>query len=107
MKAAFYRQAAEAAEGSKVMHTNSNGLAAANNQPAETHTLNTNDLDCPASKRLRKAESTLLARLALAGHIVHRGRCNDYAVCKYGYAHYCQDLDELNAFAVRLGVSHE
>lgn len=90
------------------MHsTKSNGLAAANNQPAENHTLNTSNIDCPTSKRLRKAESTLLALLALAGHVVRRGRCNDYTVCKYGYAHYCQDLDELHAFAVRLGVSHD
>ena len=89
------------------MHTNSNGLAAANNQPAETFTLSLNDLDYPTGKRLRKAESTLLARLALAGHFVNRGRCDDYTVCKYGYAHYCQDLIELHAFAVRLGVCHE
>jgi hypothetical protein len=87
------------------MHsTNSNGLAAANNQPAENHNLNTNNFDCPTSKRLRKAESTLLARLALAGHVVRRCRCNDYTVCKYGYAHYCQDLVQLHAHAVRLGV---
>jgi hypothetical protein len=89
------------------MHTNSNGLAAANNQPAETYILNTNNFDCLTSKRLSKVESTLLARLALAGHVVHRGRCNDFTVCKYGYVYYCQDLDELHAFAVRLGVSHE
>ena len=87
------------------MHpTMSNGLAAANNQPAETNTLNTNNLDFPTGQRQRKDESTLLARLALAGHVVHRGRCNDYSVCKYGYAQYCQDLIELHAFAVRLGV---
>lgn len=65
---------------------------------------NTNDLDFPTGQRQRKEEATLLARLALAGHVVHRGRCNDYTVCKYGYAQYCQDLIELHAFAVRLGV---
>ena len=84
-----------------------NGLTTPHSQPAETYTLITNDLDYPTGKRLRKAESTLLARLALAGHFVHRGRCDDYTVCKYGYAHYCQDLNDLHAFAVRLGVSHE
>jgi len=104
MKAA---QVAEAAEGCKVMHTMRNGLTTPHSQPAETFTLNTNDLDYATGKRQRKAEATLLARLALAGHVVHLGRCNDYTVCKYGYAHYCQDLDELNAFAVRLGVSHD
>jgi hypothetical protein len=65
---------------------------------------NTNDLDFATSERHRKDEWTLLARLALAGHVVHRGNCNDYTVCKYGYAHYCQDLAELTAFAIRLGV---
>ena len=83
------------------------GLAAANNQPAETYTLSINDLDYPTGKRQRKEESTLLARLALAGHVVHGGRCGDYTVCKYGYAHYCQDVIELQAFAIRLGVSHD
>ena len=64
----------------------------------------TNDLDFPTGQRQRKAESTLLARLALAGHVVHRGECNDYTLRKYGYAHYRQDLAELTAFAIRLGV---
>lgn len=64
----------------------------------------TNDLDFRTGERQRKAESTLLARLAMAGHVVHRGKCNDYTVCKYGYAQYCQDLTELAAFADRLGV---
>jgi len=102
MKAA---QVAKAAEGCEVMHTMRNGLTTPHSQPAETYTLNTNDLDYATGKRQRKAEATLLARLALAGHVVHLGRCKDYTVCKYGYAHYCQDLDELNAFAVRLGVT--
>ena len=87
--------------------TNCNGLAAANNQPAKTNTLNTNALDFPTTQRQRKEESILLARLALAGHVVHRGNCNDYTVCKYGYAQYCQDLTELTTFAIRLGVCHE
>ena len=97
----------QAGENCKVIHTNSNGLAAANNQPAETYTLNNNALDYLTVKRQRKEESTLLARLALAGHVVHRGRCADYTVCKYGYAHYCQDVIELQAFAMRLGGTHD
>jgi len=83
--------------------TNGNGLTATNSQPAETNQC-TNDLDFPTGQRRRKDESTLLARLALAGHVVHRGRSDDYIVCKYGYAQYCQDLIELHAFAVCLGV---
>ena len=84
--------------------TNSNGLAAANNQPAKTYTQNTNDLNFATCKRQRKDESTLIARLALAGHVVYRGNCNDYTVCKWGLSFYAQDLAELSAFAIRLGV---
>jgi hypothetical protein len=83
---------------------NSNGLAATNNQPAKTDTQNTNDLDFPTTERQGKEESTLLVRLAMAGHVVHRGNCSDFTVCKYGFAQYCQDLAELTAFAIRLGV---
>lgn len=66
----------------------------------------TNDLDFPTGQRQRKAESTLLARLALAGHVVHGGNCNDYTVCKWGLSYYAQDFAELSAFAIRLGVRH-
>ena len=66
--------------------------------------LNTNELDFATGTRQRKAESTLLARLALAGHVVQRGNCNDYTVCKWGLTYYAQDLSELIAFATRLGV---
>ena len=48
----------------------------------------------------------MIAQLALAGHVVHRGRCADYTVCKFGKSHYCPDLIQLHAYAVRLGVSH-
>lgn len=88
-------------------HTKGNGLTADNSQPAKTCTQDTNDLNYATGTRHRKAESTLIARLALAGHVVHKGRCDDYTVCKYGYTHYCQDLIELHAFAVRLGVCHD
>ena len=89
------------------MHsTTSNGLAAANNQPAETHTTNADKVNYPTGSRLSKQEATLMAQFALAGHLVHRGPCNDYMVCKFGHSRYCQDLVELHAFAVRLGVCH-
>jgi hypothetical protein len=52
-----------------------------------------------------KAEVTQVAELALAGHAVHKGRSGDYLVCKYGLTRYCQDFDDLQAFARRLGVS--
>lgn len=95
---------AQALEGRKVNYPKGNGLAAANNQPAKTFAQDTNDLNYPTGQRISKAESTLLARLALAGHVVHKGRCDDYTVCKYGYAQYCQDIEALSAFTCQLGV---
>jgi len=46
----------------------------------------------------------LIARLALAGHVVHKGQHGDYTVSKYGMTRYCQDAAELAAFAKLLGV---
>ncbi len=51
-----------------------------------------------------KAIATQLARLALAGHIVHRGDIGDFTVCKYGMTRYCKDFAELQTFARQLGV---
>ncbi len=89
------------------MHTNSNGLAAANNQPAKTYTQDTNDLNFATGTRRSKAESNLCAMLALAGHAVHSLKDGGYLVCKWGYTHHAGDLDALKAFAVRLGVCNE
>ena len=52
-----------------------------------------------------KAVATQIARLALAGHVVHKGQHGDYTVCKYGLTRYCKDFAELQAFAVQLGVN--
>ena len=67
----------------------------------------TNDLDFATGTRHRKAEAeaTQIAELGLAGHAVHKGKTGDYLVCKYGMSRYCQDFDELQAFARKLGVS--
>ncbi|MCM2296043.1 hypothetical protein [Rhodoferax sp.] len=54
-----------------------------------------------------KAIANQIARLALAGHAVHKGQSGDYLVSKYGMSRYCQDFAELQAFAVKLGVNHE
>ena len=51
-----------------------------------------------------KAIATQLARLGLAGHVVHRGEIGDFTVCKYGMTRYCKDFTELQAFARLLGV---
>lgn len=89
------------------MHTNSNGVTATNSRPAETYTLSTNDLDYPQSERRSKAESNLIAVLALAGHSVHPLRGGGYLVAKWGYTYQADDITDLQAFAVRLGVFHE
>lgn len=80
------------------MQTPGGGLA-----NAETKT--TNDLNSATYTCHRKAEATQIAELALAGHAVHKGRSGDYLVSKYGLSRYCQDLDDLQAFARKLGVS--
>jgi hypothetical protein len=51
-----------------------------------------------------KAIATQIARLALAGHVVHKGQSGDYLVSKYGMTRYCQDFIELAVFAQKLGV---
>lgn len=67
----------------------------------------TNDLNYATGTHLSKAESSLIARLALAGHSVHPLRVAGYLVSKYGYTHHASDLEGLRVFAVRLGVCHE
>lgn len=90
------------------MHsTTSNGLAAANNQPAEKYKLNTESLDFAIGTRGSQAETSLIARLVLAGHSVCPLREGGYLVSKWNYTFHAGDIDELQAFAVRLGVSHE
>lgn len=79
--------------------TNANGL----------HT-NTTSIDFLTAAALEQAPSgkaiaTEIARLALAGHAIHKGSAGDFTVCKYGIAKYCQDFAELQAFSRKLGVS--
>ena len=38
-----------------------------------------------------KAIANQVAQLALAGHVVHKGKSGDYLVCKYGMTRYCAD----------------
>ncbi len=65
----------------------------------------TNVVEFPTGTRQGKAEATQIAELALAGHVVHKGRSGDYLVCKYGLTRHCKDFDELQLFARKLGVS--
>ena len=86
--------------------TTSNGLTTPHSQPAKTYTPNVINLDYPTGSRPCKQKATLTALFAPAGHVARRGPCNDYTACKFGQSRYRQDLVELNAFAVRLGVCH-
>ena len=45
-----------------------------------------------------------IARLALAGHVVHKGQFGDYLVSKFGMTRHCANFAELAAFAQKLGV---
>lgn len=51
-----------------------------------------------------KATATLIAQLAIAGHVVHKGRDGDFTACKYAMVRYCKDLAELQAFAKQVGM---
>ena len=83
--------------------TNEKAPGAINTEGLTTDT--TNDLNFATGTRRSKAEATQIAELALAGHAVHKGKSGDYLVCKYGMSRYCQDFDELQLFARKLGVS--
>jgi len=59
------------------------------------------------SARQQKELATLIAQLALAGHVVIRGQSGDFTCSKWCMTRYCQDLAELQAFARRVGAAHE
>ena len=52
-----------------------------------------------------KVIASQIERLTLAGHAVHKGTDCDFLVCKYGLSRWCKDFAELQAFAVKLGVT--
>jgi len=88
------------------MHpTKSNGLTTPHSQPAEKYKLSTDNLDFAIGTKRSKAETSLIARLALAGHSVYPLRDGGYLVYKWNYTFHAGDIDELQAFAVRLGLS--
>lgn len=81
--------------------TNEKAPGAINTEGLKT---TTNDLNSATGERHSKAITTQIARLALAGHAVHKGKSDDYIVCKYGLSRYCQDFEALQAFARKMGV---
>ena len=46
-----------------------------------------------------------IACLILAGHAIHTGNAENFTVCKYGLAKHCQNFEELQAFAHKLGLT--
>ncbi len=83
------------------------GEGAPSTLPPKTHT---NSADSRSQEAIQqandtKAIATQIARLALAGHAVHKGQIGDYLVSKYGMSRYCADFAELQAFAQKLGVN--
>lgn len=54
-----------------------------------------------------KEEITLIAKMAMAGHAVHRGKAGDFTACKYGMSRHCDDFAALKRFAILLGVINE
>lgn len=65
----------------------------------------TNALNSATGNCHGKAQATLIAKLAHAGHAVHQSTCGGYLVSKYGYTHYAPDFAALQAFACKLGVA--
>lgn len=51
-----------------------------------------------------KVEATLMAKLALRGHAVHRTVDGGYLVCRHGYVKHCADLEALESFAKQTGA---
>jgi predicted transcriptional regulator len=58
-----------------------------------------------AQQTSAKAVFTQIAELALAGHAVHEIQGGAFMVCKYGMSKFCEDFDELQLFARKLGVT--
>ena len=51
-----------------------------------------------------KQLATLIARLALQGYAVDKGRSRDFSISTRGITHYCQDFEALKAFAQKVGL---
>ena len=85
-------------------NTTKKAAGASNTNGPHPHT---NVLDFRTAGAARQApDGDVIARLALAGHIVHKGTGGDFLVCKYGLSRWCKDFAELKAFASRAGVHH-
>lgn len=95
-------QMVQTGENCKVIHANEKALDACNTEGFET---DTHKADFATGRQNSKVISTQIAELALAGHAVQKLRCGDFLVSKWGYCHYAQDFEALQAFARKLGVT--
>lgn len=77
-----------------------NGPDAANDRPAKTLSKRNTDFT-PDEKQL----ATIIAQLALAGHVVHRLETG-YTVSRWGLSKFCPDFASLLGFARQVGVGH-
>jgi hypothetical protein len=84
--------------------TKSNGPTATNDRPAKTD--QTNGLDFPTIERQTKTQATATALLAQRGFVVEPHPSGDYLVSAHGLSHYAQDLEALQDFAIKAGVTH-
>ncbi len=82
----------------------SNGLDAANIQPAKTY--QNNDLDCPTAERQSKAIATATDTLVLSGFLVRPNPYGGFLVFAHDLSYHIQDLEALQDFAKRSGVNH-
>jgi len=74
------------------LHTNTNGANFRSHVPAQQAN------DC-------KLTATLIAQLALAGHVVNKGADGDFIATKWGQTYYCKDFVALAAFAKKVGAA--
>ncbi len=74
-------------------------------QPADSTADATEKIAALDSARREKEVASLIARLALAGHAVTRGRNGDFLVSRWNLSRYCQDASALLEFARRVGVA--
>lgn len=76
------------------------------NCPAATGQSAERNTDVPIvaeAVELRKQQATLIAKLALRGHVVHTAH-DGYLVCRHGFVRHCADLAALEAFARQVGA---
>ena len=90
-------------------HTTTNEKAAGASNTNGLHT-DTNGANFRTDDAIDQAHdgnaiAAQLARLALAGHVVHKGSAGDFTVCKYAMVRYCKDFTALVAFAKKVGAA--